>query len=102
MEEAQGTPRINIQLISIRKIIITNARIFSDYVETWNEKAAANDTWPNLKTHFINAQTNYNRVPPTNATESYGCTNQTNQENAFEQVLQAINTHKSQEESLLA
>ena len=102
MEEAQGTPKSNIQLIIIRKIIITNARIFSDYVETWNEKATANDTWPNLKTHFINAQTNYNRVPPTNATESYGCTNQTNQENAFEQVLQAINTHKSQEESFLA
>ena len=102
MEEIQGTPKSNIQLISIRKIIITNARIFSGYVKTWNEKSAANDTCPNLKTHLINAQTNYNIVPPTNATESYGYTNQTNQENAVEQVLQAINTHKSQEESALA
>ena len=44
MAEAHGTPETNAQLISIGKIIMTNARVFADAVERWNRLPAADQT----------------------------------------------------------
>ena len=59
MAQAQGTPETSEQLISIGRIIITNANIFADSVENWDNKPANIKTWVNFKTHFTSAQKAY-------------------------------------------
>ena len=48
----------------------------------------------NMKTHFKDAQINYNRSHPVETTAQYGYTNQAN---IVEQVLQEIETRKQHE-----
>jgi len=55
LAEAHGTPETDQQLISIGKTILSNARIFADAIEKWNEKEATEKTWTNFKTHFTAA-----------------------------------------------
>ena len=65
MAKAHGNPKTNGQLISIGMIIITNACIFADAVEKWNNKADAKKTWPHFKNHFTAAQSNIKNEDPT-------------------------------------
>ena len=48
--EAHGTPETDPKLINIGKIILSNARIFADAIEKWNEIPDTDKTWSNFKT----------------------------------------------------
>ena len=73
MSKAHSIPKTKEHLISIIKIIIINENIFVDAVEKWNSKPAISQIWPNLKSHFTEAQSKYNKVltPNTTAYHSY-------------------------------
>ena len=62
MSKAHSILKTKERQISIIKIIIINENIFSDTVEKWNAKPSISQTWPNLKSHFTEAQCNYNKV----------------------------------------
>ncbi len=62
LAEAHGTPETDPQLISIGKTILSNARIFADAIEKWNDKLNADKTWENFKKYF---QRNYKKARPT-------------------------------------
>ena len=70
MAKTHSIPKTQEHLISIIKIIIITENIFADAVEKWNSKQAISQTWPNLKSHFTEAQCNYNKVLPSN-TKTY-------------------------------
>ena len=71
MAEAHSTPKTLEHLISIGKIIITNANIFSDAVEKWDSKPEISQTWTNFKARFIEVQSNYNNSLPSNTAASH-------------------------------
>ena len=87
MAEGHGTPETNEQLISIGKIIMTNARIFADAVKKWNRLDPTDQTWARFKTHFTTAQVEYKKVRPVDTSDSFGYSNPNN---VVDQVLQAI------------
>ena len=70
MYKAHSIPKAQEHLISIIKIITINENIFVDAVEKRNAKPAIIQTWPNLKSHFTEAQCTYNKVQPSD-TKSY-------------------------------
>ena len=78
MAEAHGTPETSAQLIAIGKIIITNATIFGDAVEKWNNKPPADKTWATFKAHFSKAQRDYKAARPTTTLAEQGFLNQAN------------------------
>ena len=92
MAQAQGTPETSEQLISIGRIIITNANIFADSVENWDNKPANIKTWVNFKTHFTSDQKAYRLARPTDTVSQHGYSNQAN---IFELVNAAINQKKN-------
>ena len=63
MAKAHSIPKTQEHLI-----IIINENIFADTVEKWNAKQAISQTRPNLKSHFTEAQCNYNKVQPSDTT----------------------------------
>ena len=91
LAEAHGTPETDPQLISIGKIILSNARIFADAIEKWNDKPDTDKTWSNFKTHFTAAQINYKKARPTDTTGMHQYTNNT--ANIVQEVLQQLDTH---------
>ena len=76
MAQAQGTPETSEQLISIGRIIITNANIFADSVEKWDNRPAADKTWTNFKAHFTSAQKAYKLARPTDTVSQHNYTSQ--------------------------
>ena len=76
MEQYQGTPKTDTQLIIIGKMTITNAGIFAEHVEWWNAKPSTYQTWLNFKTHFTDNQIAYEREQLTQTNVSLGYINQ--------------------------
>ena len=99
MAEAHGTPETSEQLIAIGKIIITNATIFGDAVEKWNDKPQADKTWATFKAHFSKAQRDYKAARPTATLADHGYLNQAN---VVEEVLKIIDTQRHEEAALAA
>ena len=64
LAEAHGTPETDPQFISIGKPIHSNAHIFTDAIEKWNDKPDTDKTWNNFKKHFTAAQINYKVLAP--------------------------------------
>ena len=62
MAKAHSIPKTQEHLISIIKIIIITENNFAGAVEKWNAKPAISQTWPNLKSHFTEAQCPYNKA----------------------------------------
>jgi hypothetical protein len=94
MAQAQGTPETSEQLISIGRIIITNANIFADSVEKWDNRPAVDKTWTNFKTHFTTAQKAYKLARPTDTVSQH---NYTSQANIAELVNAAIDERTNQQ-----
>jgi len=90
LAEAHGTPETDPQLISIGKIILSNARIFAEAIEQWNDKPAADKTWENFKQHFTAAQIKYKKARPTDTAGMHHYTNNT--ANIVQEVLQQLDT----------
>jgi len=99
MAEAQGTPETPKQLVSIGKIILTKANIFADYVEKWNWKPDADQTWPAFKTNFTEAQANYKRARPTDTVESMGYTSNQSANAMIENVLEQLAEREAEAEA---
>jgi len=76
MAQAQGTPETSDQLISIGRIIITNAHIFTDSVEKWDNLPVVDKTWTEFKTHFTSAQKAYKLARPTDTVSQHNYTSQ--------------------------
>ena len=93
MAQAQGTPETSEQLISIGRIIITNANIFADSVEKWDTRIPTDKTWTNFKMHFTNAQKAYKLARPTDTVSQH---HYTSQANIAELVNNAIDDRTSQ------
>jgi len=91
LAESHGTLETDPQLISIGKTTLSNARIFADAVEKWNDKPDADKTWENFKQHFTAAQINYKKVRPTDTIGMHHYTNNT--ANIVQKVLQQLDTH---------
>jgi len=70
--KAHHTSETPKQLVSMGKIILTKANIFAKYVEKWNLKPDADQTWPAFKTHFTEAQANYKQARPSNTIKLMG------------------------------
>ena len=66
--KAHGTPEADLQLICIGKTILSNARIFADAIEKWNNKPDVGKTWSTFKKHFTAAQINYKKARPSDTT----------------------------------
>ena len=64
MAKAHSIPKTQEHLISIIKIIIITENDFAGAVEKWNAKPSISQTWTNFKSHFAEAQSNYNKVQP--------------------------------------
>jgi len=90
MHAVHATPETDPQLISIGKTILSNARIFADAIEKWNEKEATENTWANFKTHFTAAQINYKKARPTGTTGMHQYSSNT--ANIVQEVLQQLDT----------
>ena len=99
MAEAHGTPETSAQLIAIGKIIITNAAIFGDAVEKWNNKPPADKTWATFKTHFSKAQRDYKAARPTATLADQGFINQAN---VVDQIMQLLDTQRQEEAAMAA
>ena len=91
LAEAHGTPETDPQLISIGKTILSNARIFADAIEKWNDKPNADKTWENFKKHFTAAQRNYKKARPTDTIGMHQYT--TNTANIVQEVLHQLDSH---------
>jgi len=94
MAQAQGTPETSEQLISIGRIIITNANIFADSVEKWDNRNIGDKTWTDFKMHFTNAQKAYKLARPTDTVSQH---HYTSQANIAELVNNAIDDRTSQQ-----
>ena len=94
MAQAQGTPETSEQLISIGRMITTNANIFAGSVEKWDIKPSATKTWITFKSHFTSAQRAYKLARPADIVSQHGYTNQAN---IAELVNAAIDQRNNQE-----
>ena len=99
MAEAQGAPETDQQLINIGIIIIMNANIFASYVEKWENRAAADKTWPHFKTFFIDAQIAYKRARPTTTIADQGYSHQAN---LVEEIVNQLDQRRIQDEATAA
>ena len=55
MSKAHSTPETSKQPISIGKVIITNANIFTNAAEKCSAKSEISQTWTNFRAHFTEA-----------------------------------------------
>ena len=78
MSKAHSIPKTKEHLISIIKIIIINENIFVDAVEKCNSKPEISQIWPNLKSHFTESQSKYNKVLPIDTTAYHSYTIEVN------------------------
>jgi hypothetical protein len=63
--EAAGSDETPAQLINLAMILLTKSGLFTNDIRRWYERPAADKTWPNLKTHFRNAQKAIRNSTPT-------------------------------------
>ena len=94
MEEAHLHLATEEKLISIGKIIISNACIFAYSVEKWNALLSESKTWSTFKINFTRAQSNYKNARRTDTTGSHGYSTSHQdkyyQENVVEYFIQAL------------
>ena len=87
MADAANASETDDQLVNIGLIIISRVTIFAGDVRKWHEKPRADQTWPNFKVHFKDAQKAIKRSQPAVTTDSLGFHGQANSAN--QQVLTA-------------
>jgi hypothetical protein len=84
-------------LINIGLIFITCSTIYSSNIRKWHDTPTTDQTWPNFKTHFKDAQKAIKRSQPAITTNSLGFYEQANTASLDNQVIDRLASQQDNE-----